>query len=58
MSSQGLLRGFTAGWGMMNQHNQQEENKRRYEFQSQEEEADRVRAAKKYKTQQVRLDVQ
>lgn len=33
MSSQGLLEGFKTGWGMMNQHNQQEENKRRYDQQ-------------------------
>ncbi|MBO9492061.1 hypothetical protein J7384_16995 [Endozoicomonas sp. G2_1] len=31
--SRGLVEGFQAGWGMMNQHNQQQENKRRYDQQ-------------------------
>jgi hypothetical protein len=31
MSTLGLLDGVKTGWGMMNQHNQQEENKRRYD---------------------------
>lgn len=31
MSTLGLLDGVKTGWGMMNQHNQQQENKRRYD---------------------------